>query len=59
MRRCPYPDKEVAAAREAKSIFISKLKGIQTEQVSILQHEQKSQYNQEERFTFILERKII
>ena len=55
MRRCPYPDKEVAAAREAKSIFISKLKGIQTEQVSLLQHEQKSQYNQEERFTFILE----
>ena len=59
MRRCPYPDKEVAAARKAKSIFISNLKEIQTEQVSPLQHEQKTQHNQEERFTFIFARKII
>ena len=40
MRRCPDPDKEVAAARKAKVIFISNLKEIQTEQVSPLQHEQ-------------------
>ena len=55
MRRCPYPDKEVAAARKAKSIFISNLKEIQTEQVSPLQNEQKTQYNQEERIRLSLQ----
>tara|TARA_B100001063_G_C16542640_1_gene442027 strand:+ start:245 stop:424 length:180 start_codon:yes stop_codon:yes gene_type:complete len=59
MRRCPYPDKEVAAAIKAKSIFNSNLKEIQTELVSPLQHKHKSQCNQEERFTFVLARKII
>ena len=55
MRRCPDPDKEVAAARKAKVIFISNLKEIQTEQVSSLQHEQKPQYNQEERMRLSLQ----
>ena len=58
MRRCPDPDKEVAAARKAKAIFISNMKEIQTEQISPLQHEQKPQYNQEERIRFILAIKI-
>ena len=58
MRRCPDPDKEVAAARKAKAIFISNMKEIQTEQISLLQHEQKTQYNQEERIRFILAIKI-
>ena len=58
MRRCPDPDKEVAAARKAKVIFISNLKKYKLNKSPPLQHEQKPQYNQEERIRFILAIKI-